>query len=299
VTGGIGATGVVITGIMVTGLAACAGMPTASPGALAYEEPDPNPVTYSFADTTTFEIQAQGYGVLEVETGRQGSAELHFHGDGGGENLRVRVRFQRLDATFRDATRQTDAVTEADLDGPVDVGLSPTGRLVVVDTPAVTAAFLEVAGVEALVRPFFITLPGRPVEAGARWTDTVVTEELGPETTTRATSVIVATLVGDTVVAGRRLLRIETRTETAVEVTGESGGVAIEQQLAGTMAGIVLWDPHDRLLVSRAESGTLSGYLLMPGASPASLPVSTAIRRSVALGADAITDPEVRSGAPE
>lgn len=266
----------------ILGLQACAGLGgPPPPPLLLYEVPDPNPATYTFADTTRLEIRAPGYGVMEVATGRRGTAELQF-GELG-EGLRVDVRITTLDGTFRSGDRRTDAVNADDLAGPIGVSLSSMGRVVVVDTPAVTLALLEVAGVEGLVRPFFVNLPGRIVEPGARWTDTVTTREEGPEAVTRATSVIVSTLVADTVVGGRRLLRIETRTETAVEVTGESGGVDIEQQLSGTVMGTILWDAESRLLVARTETGSLAGSLVMPGTSPVALPVSATIWRSVQL----------------
>lgn len=277
-------------GAAILGLQACAGLGgPPPPPLLLYEVPDPNPAEYTFADTTRLEIRAPGYGVMEVATGRRGTAELQFGELGEGLGLRVDVRITTLDGTFRSGDRETDAVDADDLAGPFGVNLSSTGRVVVVDTPAVTLALLEVAGVEGLVRPFFVNLPGRIVEPGARWTDTVTTREEGPEAVTRATSVIISTLVADTVIGERRLLRIETRTETAVEVTGESGGVDIEQQLSGTIMGTILWDAESRLLVARTETGSLAGSLVMPGTSPVALPVSATIRRSIQLR-DAIAD---------
>lgn len=268
-------------GVAAFSLAACAGLGESAPPLLAYEEPDPNPTAYAFSDTTTFEIQAPGYGVMEARTGRAGTAQLHF--SDLPEGLYVRVEFTDLDGRFRSGRRSTDPVSAADVGGPVGVSLTRSGRIAVVDTPAVTLALLEVAGVEGLVRPFFASLPDRVVEPGTRWADTVVTREEMAGTVTRATSVVVSTLTGDTVVGDRRVLRIETRTETAVEVTGVSGGVEVEQQLSGMIVGTVLWDPKSRLLVARREAGSLSGNLLMPGTSPSSLPVTATIRRSVRL----------------
>lgn len=267
-------------------LPACAGLgEPASPPLLAYEEPDPNPATYSFSDTTVLEIEAPGYGVMDARAGRAGIAELHF--SEGADGLDVRVRFTDLDGRFRSGRRSSDAVSVDDVGGPVGVTVTSAGRIAVVDTPAVTMALLEVAGVEQLVRPFFVSLPNRIAQPGTRWTDTVVTREDAPGTVTRTTSVIVSTLTGDTVVGDRRLLRIETRTETAVEVTGVSGGVEVEQQLSGALLGTILWDPESRLLVARTEAGSLSGNLLMPGTSPVSLPVTAEVRRSVRLRATA------------
>jgi hypothetical protein len=259
---------------------AAAGGPVQPPG-LAYGEPDPNPVTYTFGDTASFEIQAPGYGVMEVETAHSGTAELRFLD--GTEGYDVRVRFPELAGSFRSAGQGEERITAADIDGTVGVDLSPRGAVAVVDTPAVTAAFEEVLGVEALIRPLFVRLPGHAVSPGARWVDTVLTREESGGTTSTATSVVVSTLLGDTVVNGRRLLRIGTRTETSLGVVGSSGGAEIEQQLSGTVEGRVLWDPDARLLFARSESGQLSGTLVLTGTGSPAMPVSARVRRTVAL----------------
>lgn len=273
-----------VVGAAVLSLPACAGLGgPPSPPLLAYGTPDPNPAAYTFADTTILEIEAPGYGVMDARTGRSGTAELHFSETPNA--LDVQVRFTELDGRFRSGRRSSDAVSADDIGGPVGVALTSAGRVAVVDTPAVTLALLEVVGVDRLVRPFFVSLPDTVAETGARWTDTVMTVEETPGTITRTTSVVESTVTGDTVMGDRRLLRIETRTEAAMEVTGTSGGVRIEQQLSGALLGSILWDPESRLLVARTEAGTLSGNLLMPGTSPASLPVTAVIRRTVRLRA--------------
>ena len=210
------------SGAVLLVLSGCAGAgDPAQPPALAYGEPDPNPATYTFSDTASFEIQAPGYGVMEVETAHTGTAELRFQEGAGGYD--VQVRFPELDGSFRSAGQGEERITASDVGGPIGVDLSFRGVVAVVDTPAVTAAFEEVVGVEALVRPLFVRLPGYAVRAGARWVDTVVTREESGGTASTGTSVIVSTLLGDTLVNGRRLLRIGTHTETSLEVVGTSG----------------------------------------------------------------------------
>lgn len=263
-------------------LAGCAGGATLPAAAgLAYGEPDPNPVRYSVSDTATFEIQAPGYGVMEVETAHSGTAELYFHERPRG--YRVDVLFPELDGSFRTAGQGVERVTAADVGGAVGVQLSPTGAVVVVDSPRVTAAFEDVTGLESLVRPLFVPLPGGAASPGARWVDTVETREESVGTVSRGRRITVSTLVGDTSVAGRRLLRIATATETEIEVTGVSGGVEIEQRMSGVLAGTVLWDPESHLLVDRTEAGSLSGSLTMGSADVAEMPVTARVRRRVRL----------------
>lgn len=263
-------------------LAACRGQPEGpGPRGLSYGDPDPNPATYAFSDTATFAIQAPGYGAMEVESAREGTAEVHFRRTYGGYH--AQVRFPRFRGTFRSAARDTSHSSESDIDGPVGLEVSFGGAIVVVDTPSLGTALLEVAGPESLVRPFFLRLPGRSVGPGARWVDTVRTSEQSAGTVSTGTSRVTYTLLGDTVFAGQRLLRIRTESVTSVEMNGVSGGVEIEQRLEGTLQGRVLWDDRANVLVDRWEVGELSGTLGMPGAGVSPMPVSATLRRRVTL----------------
>ncbi|MFW5947758.1 MAG: hypothetical protein ACOCUW_04635, partial [Gemmatimonadota bacterium] len=261
-------------------LAACAGPPGPAPAGLGYEVPDPNPATYSFSDSTAFSIES-GVGRMEVLTTSVGTAELEFRDEPPG--YRVEVRFPRLDVAFETPAQGAVRADEADVDGPVVVRLGARGDLVVVDTPALGATLAEVTGPEGLVRPLFVQLPGRPVREGARWVDTVTTREESGGTVTRSTSVITSVLLGDTIVEGRRLLRIRTSASHDVEVTGVSGGVDVEQRLTGESWGRLPWDEASDVLFTRFEEGELTGTLTLPGTGAAPLPVTAWLRRDVSL----------------
>lgn len=251
------------------------------PAGLAYGDPDPNPATYTFSDSATFTVDAPGYGIMEMETTRDGTAELHFRPSQGGYH--VRVRFPELRSAFRNPAQGTSLSDESEIDGPVGVELSFTGELAVVDTPGLSAELLEVTGAEGLVRPLFVRLPGRSVGPGASWIDTTRTLEERAGTVSRGMSVTTSTVLGDTVVSGQRLLRIGTTAFTSVEIDGVSGGVEIEQRMTGTLHGRVLWDEGSSLLVERVESGDLSGSLGLPGTGVAPMPISAVVKRSVRL----------------
>jgi hypothetical protein len=153
----------------------------------------------------------------------------------------------------------------------------------VVDTPSLSDAVLDIAGPDGLVRPLFVQLPARSVDPGDQWVDTLTTVDESAGTRSVVRSRITSTLDGDTVVAGRRLLRIRTVAENSVEVTGVSGGVEISQRLEGTTSGVVLWDDGDHLLVERTATGTLLGTLEMPGLDVPPMPVQARLRRTVSL----------------
>jgi hypothetical protein len=263
-------------------IAACARPGVPSPEGLAYGIPDPNPAVYEFADTARFAIETGAMGTMEVVAGREGVAELDFRRDD--DAFHVTIRFPRLRGSFDNAMQGSVRADETDLHGPVGARVSYRGRVEVVDTPSLSRNLLDVgAGPEALARPLFAHLPGRPVEPGASWVDTVTTVGDDGATRSRAWSIITSTLAGDTVVAGRRLLLIHTDAATSLDVEGVSGGVEIAQHLTGRMRGHVLWDDRARLLVEREEAGELSGSLDLPGMGAGGLPVYATVVRRVSL----------------
>jgi len=252
-----------------------------APGALAYGEPDPNPATFTFSDSTRFTVDAPGYGELAMASGYSGTAELRFRREGSGYD--VQIRFLELDGGTTTPGQGSTRVDETDVGGLVGVQLSFTGEVVVVDSPAATVALAEVAGLDGLVRPLFVSLPGRQVAVGATWVDTARTREEAAGTVWRGRRITTSTLLGDTVMADRRFLRIGVTTATEVEVDGMSGGVEVEQRLAGTLHGRILWDDRDHVVVELAEAGELTGTLEMPGTGVAPMPVSAAVTRRVSL----------------
>jgi len=270
--------------ILAAGLltAGCVGGPGGpAPGALAYGTPDPNPIALTFSDSTLFTIEAPGYGAMEMASSHTGTVELRFKRERSG--YEVDVRFTDLAGGLSTPAQGGTRVDETDVGGRVGLELSYTGDLVVVDTPAVTAALAEVAGLDGLLRPLFPRLPGRPVMVGARWVDTVRTREAMAGTVWRDRRIVVSTLMGDTLAAGRRLLRIAVAVETEVEVEGISGGVAVHQRLAGILHGRVLWDDQAHVLVESTEAGELTGTLEMPETGVAAMPVTATVWRRVMI----------------
>lgn len=263
-------------------LVACGSPPEGpDPGGLVYDVPDPNPALYEFHDSASFVVHTDGLGPLEITTVQEGVAELLFGRSGG--RFSVDVRFPVFRGSFRNPSQDASRVTERDIEGPLKVELRPRGQVEVVDTPSMSADLLDLAGPETLVRPFFVRLPGRAVTTGAQWVDTLVTVDRAGGTVSRARSIVTSTLLGDTVVADRRLLRIGIRAQSEIEVTGTSGGVEVEQRLTGWTEGRVLWDAQGRLLVERREEGEMVGSLSMAGAGVAGMPVEATVRRQVRL----------------
>ena len=268
-----------VLGLAVPLLVGCAGF-SPSPEGFTYGRPDPDPAAYTFADTTALSIRTD-LGPVEVVTAYAGVAELDFRR--WSEDGMVTLRFPRLQGSFRSTMLEASHVDQSDLGGPITARLAPTGRVEIADTPSMTGALRDITSAGELIRPFFARLPGRRVEVGDQWVDTVTTTAARGAARTEARRVITFTLRGDTVTAGRRLVLIDTETRVTIRVVGESGGVALEQQLTGTTVGKVLWDAAARLLVERWTAGELTGTLTLPELDVAPMPIEARVRSAVAL----------------
>lgn len=265
-------------------LSACAGGPgpadfDAHP--LRYDAPSEDPATYTFTASSAFSIDAGPIGTMSVGSEQSGRAQLEFTSNDGGVVSTVRIL--EFSGRFENPNQGAVEADESDIDGSWTVRVDDRGRTEVLEAPALSEAASDITGAESLVRPFFALLPGRVVEPGATWVDTVSTSERAGGTTTRWRSVVRSTLAGDTVLDGRWLAVLRTVSATTMEVEGSSGGVEVSQRLSGTTVGTILWDPEAALLVARTEGGEMEGTLELPGTGFAALPVSGTVRRTVSL----------------
>jgi hypothetical protein len=255
--------------------------PAPAPDDLAYGLPTVSPLCYAVADTARFTVDPGAMGRMSVSASYAGMMELAV--GPGPTGLEARARVHRLQGGFEAQSQPPQAVDERDIDGEFLVALDARGRYDLVDTPTLSRRLLDVTGPEAMVRPLFVQLPGRPAGTGDVWVDTIVSVEDRADSRSTAQTVLTTTVLGDTVVEERTLLRLRTRAENRLETEGRSGGVQVRQLLTGTTDGTVVWDPHFRMLVERREAGSLTGTLAMPGAGVADVPLSASVRRHVRL----------------
>jgi hypothetical protein len=262
-------------------LVGCAGPRTPAPApAVAYAAPATAPV-YAATDTVQYVIQAGDMGGVETRSGYTATMRLAFEPDSG--DYRVTATLVRFAGTFSSAMAGSVTADEKAVGGPFVVRVTPLGKADLVHAPSLSDAFEQVTGAEALVRNFFVRLPGRPVRAGDTWTDTIHNRDVGADMTTDSRSILTATVTGDTAVQGRTLLLVHTTYENTVHVSGASGGTEITQNLQGVTTGTFLWDVERHLLTERAERGRLDGTLDLPGMSVAALPVHASVYRHVRL----------------
>jgi len=245
-------------------------------GALAYAVPALNPAVYTYADTTRMDMD-----LASVDLAARATVELVF--EPAPRGLRATARWTDFDGVFVSPNGRV-AADESGIEGPLVLGVDGRGRVEVVEAPRLSPAMREVmGGPSAMAQALVVRLPGRVVEPGATWVDTVRVAEESEGLSSMFEAVVTSTWAGDTAVAGRTLRLIRTRSAVTLDVYGVTQGIEIRQRLAGESHGTVLWDPERRLLVAREEDGVLNGTMELPAMDMRGIAVRSRSRTRLAL----------------
>lgn len=251
---------------------------------LAYGPPVLSAVvaTYEFTDTLVSDIQGGAIGTIRVSIGVRGLADLAF--DTTASDLRVTATFKEFAGSFSNsAGGGVVTASVADITGPLVMSVTPRGVVTVTQQPQLSPAFRAVTGTEQTHRRFFVRLPGRAVEPGGTWADTIITEETNDGLTSRVRNIVRSTYSRDTVVAGKEMIVIISTTDRSLDITGSSQGVEIRQKLNGIANGTAIWDPQRKLIFWRAESTTLTGSFDLPSMNMSNMPITASGRTTVQL----------------
>ncbi len=228
-----------------------------APRPLAYAVPSPATAVYRTTDSMTVEIVAPT-GSIDVTGGSDVALALAFERIPSG--LRVTGDVEAFEASMSNPLTGTQEADGADLTGSFELALDRRGRVEVVSLPELPGAQAQLAPFSSIARALFPVLPDGAAEPGAQWSDTATwTTEAGAEMTT--TSATTYTMAGDTVLAGRVLLRLRTVSENRVEGTMDN----LAQSFSGSSTGFVLWDRERGLPVYRQEERSWSGEASAPG----------------------------------
>lgn len=243
-----------------------------APGAaLAYASPTNGSLTYVVGDTSVVTMDVMGNS-MQVTATSLATVDLALERAGNG--LDGTLTFQAVAGEISNPMAPSMKITDADKPGPTGMTVDPRGVVTVTSKPELSSMLAQALGSESYVRRMFVRLPGRAVTAGARWVDTVSLSEETAGMSTTGTTVLTSTLRGDTMVAGVRLLVIDSEAAIAQQVSGSNQGVEVRQTLTGTSTAVVLWDPALGALVARTETGTLSGSMELPAMGVSGLPVN-------------------------
>lgn len=249
--------------LLVAPLAACASG-SAAPGemapapALAYAVPPGSAATYLQGDTVEMEIDMGGQ-MMDVTVAALATLDLAFAG--AADAIEVTATYRDFEIVASNPMAGTQRGDESEIDGPIVFTIDRTGAGTLVSGPEIGGVAAQAVSPGAMAASFFPRLPGRAVTAGESWTDTVsirTEEEAG---TNEGTTVYAFTAVGDTVVAGRSLLKVTFVSDDERTSSMSQMGADITQDVAGQGEGFYLWDAGRNLVVEQHMEARMRGTM--------------------------------------
>ena len=281
--------------------AAPAALVPAEPAAvhtLTYDVPSPPTATYAVSDTTVTVMNATGSD-MDITTGSASTLELTFERDADG--LRISGSLLEFGSSVSGGILPTMTSGLDDLEGDFEILLAPQGHVQIRSLPRSSDAASAAAPLTAVAPLTFLTFatsvfprfPDGPVAFGDSWADTAdVSNDLedlagaddvaGVAVTESSGSTITTyTLVGDTVVAGRRLLHISLKVDGTMASAGEAQGMETAVDMTSVADGSFLWDPERRLLTAVKLKRTTDTTTMMQDMAMTMTAVATLTMRLV------------------
>lgn len=244
--------------------AACASGSAGGPApdaALAYSGLSGGTATYVQGDTVEIQIDAGGQ-FLEVSVESFQVMDLAFAD--APEGVEVTATIRELDVAASNPMAGTQRADESEIDGPIVWTLTPDGEGTLVRAPEIGGTAAQVVSPTAIAGTFFLPLPGRPVQPGDTWVDTVSVSGEEAVGEFDAETIYSFTAAGDTVVDGRPLTRVNFLTEDERLSTSVQAGTEVTQDVGGDGEGWYLWDPARNLVVAQYWEGRLRGTMTVP-----------------------------------
>lgn len=268
-------------------LPACATTPPAAAPApsgtvLSYGEAAATTATYAFNDTSGFNIQGGAIGNIEAKIGTAGTATVAYAPRPDGVEATIAIT-DFAGSMTNSAMGGGPTATETDITGMAVVSVNTTGTPNVVSIPTLTKAAEGVGLNKSFFRRFFIKLPGRLLQPGASWVDTVAIVDESAGTKADVRDIQTSTFVKDTVVNGRTLAVITSSADRTLKIESVNEGVQIAQSLTGTSTARALWDVQRRILVDRTEVSELSGTFDLPQMGMTGMPVTARSSNRISL----------------
>jgi hypothetical protein len=263
---------------VLTGVLGGCGMGSSAPPALAYRLPAEREVRYEVVDTAVISIEALGQR-LALDVGSAAEYAMTF--DRAGDGIRVTLRVVELSATMNVPMAGPVTFDESSISGDLVFTVDRRGGVAVVATPEVDAAVRQLVPPEQVAHSFFPALPGTAVALGGTWVDTLAYEAEGGAQRTISSYVV----VGDTVVDGRSLLRIDFHGTAEMEQALSMQGTQVQQKTNLALEGHVLWDQQRGLIYERETRMSGTGTVRMP-LLPTELPTRLEMRSRARLASE-------------
>ena len=244
-------------------LAGCAGTSAPAPaGGLEFGVPSVPAATYVTGDSLKISVDSpMGAMVMNMDASMTLAMSFERVADG----VQVTADVEDLAASMNNPMAGNISADENDVSGPLVFVVAPSGAVDVTASPTVGGAGGQLGVFAGKAHEFFPRFPDGAVDAGASWVDTVAwsSDEGGAGVT--SSTVYTYTMVGDTVIDGTSLVRIEVAGDVDTTINASQGGMDVEQTLAGTTTGHFLWDVERGLLHAADLHRDLEGVVNVPG----------------------------------
>lgn len=262
-----------LTIIATASVAGCAGTGGPPPfESLGYVVPRSASALYEIGDTMSIDMDTPA-GSMAITGGTSVTLGLNFQRRGGG-NILVETGVEAFEGTMTHPMMGTQRAGMDHLSGYLEVAMSERGVEEVVSFPLLAGPVAQISPFSAIPYLLFPHMPDGDVTPGVTWVDTVSVTTEAAEATTAINTVSTYTLVGDTLVDGRTLVRVAVATEITTDTEAEEGGMSITQSVAGSSEGFFLWDPELRLLAHAEYDRNLEGTVSMGNMGTMSLTIT-------------------------
>ena len=254
--------------------AAGAGSGSSAPGRLAITVPQGGSAAYTQVDSAVISVDAGGQ-MIDVNAVTHQVLDMTFSRAPGA--VEVTATWRELDAVVSNPMGAPERADIDDVEGSLVFTLDPRGAATVVTKPDLRGTAVQMVDPATVAHGFFPRLPGTPPTPGMTWTDTIAYESDSGEASSQVRSIITYTVVGDTVVDGRSLLRVDTEGSDERTAEGTTAGMDFVQNVSGTVEGFFLWDLAAGKLHTQFTESDMSGTMELAAAP---FPLGVAMRAS-------------------
>lgn len=236
-------------------VAGCGGVGSAPAiPSLEYGLPEPAQVSYRMTQAMEMAMSVMGQ-EMATDSEMDMTLAVGFQETSGG----VRVAMSVTEATAESIDPMTGATRadEGDIEGDLVLFLTGTGDVTVESLPEISGDGADLFQFLSMAHAFFPHLPGTAAEAGSSWTGTIAFSGEEGQGFVDAAGTAEYTVLGDTLIDGRSLLKVSMTgvMELAVAVSAEGADVEVSANTEGQ--GVFLWDASAGLLVEM--TGTAEG----------------------------------------
>jgi hypothetical protein len=237
-----------------------------------YEMPETSTLTYVSEGAQDVFVDAGAMGNMEITGSSEMTIGMTF--EPAAEGMQVTVEFQKLSASLSNPMAGTQTASESDIEGNLVFTMDELGNGTLVSAPTVKGAAEQLVRPAGMVYEFFPKLPGTEVNPGDTWTDTTAYELPSDAGTIELESVTHYTIVGDTVVEGVTLMKIDFESETESVAAVQQQGMDVIQTSTGDVTGFYLFDAARGVMVFAETSLDMEGSTEVPAAGIPPMPMT-------------------------